>query len=418
MDGISAILASPDVCVHSRLITYISSLLSTKPGVVITDFESFQSFFSSLISTRESDSINFYILNDLLYDAIMNFPDKIPQKSVVAILNYVAECFSFSRRAKINGFVSEIYDTYNFVEMTNFLIEEKSGKIISEESYISLLTILCIAEDITILNSYSEKIAKYISNMNDPENILELVMNSILSTNEELSNFCVSLALNIISNNKDIMKSCVNYAPSIQLLPSYESNKEMQKLKDSLVSLLVNNNMTVTPVSSPYSSLAKSMFEQKTFEIVDSRGTKKFLTMKHNNISRNSNQIQPNNLTSQFLEINEMDLSVGVKKDNEDNQQKLKMLRALVLKKKDGPLHTQWKKRWFEFYPHNKCIIWRAEQTLDGIKGILFLDHSIKIEKNNNNLIIKSDSKTHQMQFDNSQVADEWYLVLSLCTRQ
>ena len=87
------------------------------------------------------------------------------------------------------------------------------------------------------------------------------------------------------------MKFCINYAASIQLLPSFDSNKEMQKLKEELVSLLVKDNMVATPLPSPYSSLAKSMFEQKTFETVDSRGTKKFLTVKQNTITTNSIQI-------------------------------------------------------------------------------------------------------------------------------
>ena len=64
------------------------------------------------------------------------------------------------------------------------------------------------------------------------------------------------------------------------------------------------------------------------------------------------------------------------------------------------------KRRILEVYPNNKIIIWKSEEPICSIKGVLFLTKDLKIKKNGKNLILIINGKNLHIQFENQSETD------------
>ena len=88
--------------------------------------------------------------------------------------------------------------------------------------------------------------------------------------------------------------------------------------------------------------------------------------------------------------------------------------------KKGGLGHKSWQRRFLEFYPQNRCIVWKEEPNARGIKGLLVLSpKSTVIFKTKETghmykIIIKpgEKQKNYEISFDTKTVAQEWYDVM------
>jgi hypothetical protein len=81
--------------------------------------------------------------------------------------------------------------------------------------------------------------------------------------------------------------------------------------------------------------------------------------------------------------------------------------------KKGGKLQKQ-RRFWYEYFPGNKLLVWRAEEKKkDGIKGAVVLDKSVKLEKNGAVLTVKTQAKSHPIVFDTPKQCEEWYTGLT-----
>jgi hypothetical protein len=71
----------------------------------------------------------------------------------------------------------------------------------------------------------------------------------------------------------------------------------------------------------------------------------------------------------------------------------------------------------FEFSPSNRYLAWRGEKEREVIKGLVIFDSSVKVEKAQAVVTVKTPTKAHQIQFDGEKTADEWYkAMLKVCT--
>ncbi|KAH0794349.1 hypothetical protein GPJ56_001642 [Histomonas meleagridis] len=293
-----------------------------------------------------------------------------------------------------------------------------STPITDKNIYSPLVKVLYSTESeniLKLLSADTEKFANFISTSSDED--LTSIMKLVFSPNTAISNFCLSVALKVVQLNPSISEKLFSYAGPILTMPNYESNKDAVKLHRLLLSS--KGGSEVQKVPELYKNLARLVFEQKTFETVDPKGTKKFLTVQQTPRKTTVLKARRSTLSmrldeasiGQYLAQSESDSLIEIKPTV------IKPLKGFATKKRSGGLHASSGKKWFEFYPHNKCLVWRAEQTQDGIKGILFLDNSVCIDKSGNVLSIKLKDKTIQIQFENRKTLNEWYSAISTCTR-
>ena len=214
----------------------------------------------------------------------------------------------------------------------------------------------------------------------------------------------------------------VPYSASIQNHVNFRKNNDLQQLYKNLSVDTQSEDYMPKLDPAPFSPLAMTMFAQKTFVNVDAMSTKKFLVEKPQLRTSNVSTNQGTSLSSHIDTISQKPVDQVVQKDeksrgSEKQQPQLKFLKVFAMKK-GGALGKASQRRYFEFYPSNRCLVWRQSDTMDGVKGIMFLDHNVKIEKNVNNLtmVLKIKEKTHTIVFDSASVLEEWYKTLWACT--
>ena len=69
-------------------------------------------------------------------------------------------------------------------------------------------------------------------------------------------------------------------------------------------------------------------------------------------------------------------------------------------RKLGGATKTAFQTRYFEFYIQNRCLIWRNNATPGDIKGLLFIDGSIKVSVNGTSILLETPKKVHHISFD------------------
>lgn len=427
MSELPELLASPDPAVRTRSIALLSSIFMTDSSSILNNFDKYYDFFCRILENRTNDSISFFTLNRLLCKSLsrINQTNLPPPPSLQKLFQYISEVATCqSTIGHVNAFVSNMFSKSNLIYHAFKILDSLSS--LNEEYIPSIIKILSFAEgrdtDIpNIVKASRDLITNYIKT--NPKLTVDNAFKCILSESTFISDFAANI-LNIAStNNNEVLQMLVPYSASIQNHVNFRKNNDLQQLYKNL-SVDTQSEVYMPKLDpAPFSPLAMTMFAQKTFVNVDAMSTKKFLVEKPQIRTANVTNTPGVSLSAHIDTISQKPVDqVVVQKDektrgSEKQQPQLKFLKMFAMKK-GGALGKASQKRYFEFYPSNRCLVWRQTDTMDGVKGIMFLDHNVKIEKNVNNLTmnLKIKEKTHTIVFENASLLEEWYKTLWACT--
>lgn len=426
MSELPELLASPDPAVRTRSIALLSSIFMTDSSSILNNFDKYYDFFNRILENRTTDSITFFTLNRLLCKSLsrinqMNCP---PPPSLQKLFQYISEVVTCqSTIGHVNAFVSNMFSKTMLTFYAFKILDTLSN--LNGEYIPSILKILSVAEgkdaDIpNIVKASRDIIINYIKS--NPKTTVNDAFKCILSESTNISDFAASILNNASINNNEVLKMLVPYSASIQNHVNFRKNNDLQQLYKNLSIDTKSEDYMPKLDPAPFSPLAMTMFAQKSFVNVDPMSTKKFLVEKPQLRSPNVSTSPGTSLSAHIDTISQNPVDKVIQKDektrgSEKQQPQLKFLKMFAMKK-GGALGKASQRRYFEFYPSNRCLVWRQTDTLDGVKGIMFLDHNVKIEKNVNNLTmtLKIKEKTHTIVFDNAALLEEWYKTLWACT--
>lgn len=425
MSELPELLESPDPTVRTRCIALLSSIIMTDPSSILNNFDKYYDFFHRLLENRANDSITFFTLNRLLCKSLsrINQMNSPPPPSLQKLFQYISECVTCPvTGGHVNAFVSNMFNKSMFIYYA-FKIFETLNKI--NDDYIpSILKILSVAEGRDaeipiIIQSSRDMIINYIKT--NPKLTVNDAFKCVLSESTNISDFSANILNKASTNNNEVLNMLVPYSASIQNHVNFRKNNDLQQLYKNLSVDTQSENYMPNLDPAPFSPLAMTMFAQKTFVNVDATTTKKFLVEKPQPRVSGSTLTPATSLPAHIDTVSTKQVDQVVQKNeptkgSEKQQPQLKFLKTFAMKK-GGALGKASQRRYFEFYPSNRCLVWRQAETLDGVKGILFLDHNVKIEKYpNNTMVLKIKEKTHTIVFDSPSVLEEWYKTLCACT--
>ncbi|OHT17544.1 hypothetical protein TRFO_02605 [Tritrichomonas foetus] len=425
MSSLPLILSSSDSIAKTRGITLLSSIFMTRPYEVINNFELYYQFFHEILENRANNSITYFTLNDILCSSISRIPKgtQLKTEAVISLLKYISECLTFpATGGHVNAFVTDIFNDNSFTDSA-FLLCTSFSRFVSQY-YIPLIKILSVTHDKKIYTVLKSSLNENIIRENGRITV-EDVFKCVLSENSQISELGAQI-LNFSSRiDEEVVRLLVPYSSSIQNHVNFASSNDLKQIHQRLSEALLKDTFRAAPDPTPFAPLAHAMFAQRTFDIVDTTNTKKFLNDRPQTHTANVAAVgKPSSLAIHLDKITEVPLELPVQQKptsqanvKVENKPQLKFLKTFAAKK-GGKLSKSWQRRYFEFFPSNKCLVWRVTDTPDGVKGVLFLDHNVKVERSNLTLILEVKGKTHSIQFDNQATVEEWFTTLQSCTRE
>lgn len=424
MAELPVLLSSSDPTVRTRSIALLSSVFMTDPMTIINSFDQYYDFFHNVLEERYNDSITYFSLNKILCKSICKIKCNFPSPNApIKLLQYISECVTCSvTEGHTNAFVSDMYNKSIMISSVSVLFQSIATL---DNGYIpSILKILYESDKEQTLIDHLEteqnkqKFIQYIKA--NPKTTINDAFRCILSLSTKISDFAAEIVNRASENDYEILRMLAPYSASVRNHPNFETNRNLKALYQKL-SIETNNDNYITKLNpTPFAPLARAIFAQKTFENVNVSDTKKFLKEQQLPAPPPPSNIGQNSLSA-LLDFHGISQDKPEKKlvspaAIEKPQQQLKYL-EISAQKKGGGLGKTWQRRWFQFYPSNKCLVWKQSKTAESVKGILLLDHNVKVDKNDSNstLYLKLKEKTHSIQFDKKEDFDEWCKTLQAC---
>jgi hypothetical protein len=417
-----SVLSSKDADVRRRGITLLSSILTTHPADILDCFPDYLPFFLSLLQNRHMDSIAFCTLSELLFQAISMHINSVKESCVCSLLRYISECVEHGNVVgRMNAFVADLFRPKRMARAFKGLFA-RGLKSQAELSYI--LRILAVTEDKSILNIAFDDWERLVLlvKRNEPD-VTGVVVRCINSEVRIVADLGIKLAYTVAKESKDFCRQLYSYASQLKSHPLYDQVPTLRQVYEAVTASANYDCPPIPRDMCKISTIASLAAAKDMFGRIDPRADDKL----------NDSRKPPESSVVQtkprgFVALLDEGLKIGAEPLLAPASSQSPAARAVyqesvapVLKsfaeKKGMGLGNAWQKRWLEFYPGNKCLIWRTAEKYDGIKGVLFIDRTCKLEKNGSALVIRTQNKSHQIQFENQKVLEEWHLTMTNCLK-
>lgn len=369
-----------DVC--SRYISYLHSLIETNIKSVLENFSVYE---DTILRLSSIDSILNFLLNNMLLSELANIKFDIKSDLLVRILNYIYNSFLINHESKsMNGFVFD-YDL-NYSKIVYLLLKRYN----IEDIVVPMLKILRFIVDdkiIELLNNKIDILSKSICyNMKD---VIEDIFFLIHSSNKNLSLFGSTILSNAIKIDKNLLEYVIPYKDGIISEENYNYNQKLEEISNLTCNTfhMIRTNY-IQPNQSYYNYLNYLRYQNEFFEY-------------DNQLSLDDLTIQTHKKVN-IIDLKNLDEESYEDFDKNNIEPELKIKKCLILIKNN----YMFKRRILEVYPNNKIIIWKSEEPICSIKGVLFLTKDLKIKKNGKNLILIINGKNLHIQFENQSETD------------
>ena len=240
---------------------------------------------------------------------------------------------------------------------------------------------------IELLNNKIDILSKSICyNMKD---VIEDIFFLIHSSNKNLSLFGSTILSNAIKIDKNLLEYVIPYKDGIISEENYNYNQKLEEISNLTCNTfhMIRTNY-IQPNQSYYNYLNYLRYQNEFFEY-------------DNQLSLDDLTIQTHKKVN-IIDLKNLDEESYEDFDKNNIEPELKIKKCLILIKNN----YMFKRRILEVYPNNKIIIWKSEEPICSIKGVLFLTKDLKIKKNGKNLILIINGKNLHIQFENQSETD------------
>jgi hypothetical protein len=356
---------------------------------------------------------------------------QIKRQAVPSILQYIAAYLGSPHDPeRVNAFVRDIFTSQKYIKVVKLLVA--SGLTVND--FPAMLQVLAATGDDQICGFLQPSIPAITELvMASPDQLLKFVIRCLfaLSDKQRISEFAISILNTAVNVRRSVntIRLCFPHLAQIKTHQSYNSSPTLQAIHAEVVKSFAREQSQAEIDTAPFAVLAGVVGAQATFQNVDRN-----MRWRENDAPPIELRTTPPNPWSLAILMDEQEV-VSVQPPQQDRPSRLashaesgpvrsvpsqsqrgvsEMIPATPYKlvetasKKGGKLTREWRKRVFEFSLTNKCLLWRSDHKKDGPKGVLLLDSSVRVERAVSIVTIKTQTKSHQIQFEKGGTAEIW----------
>jgi len=414
--------------VETRLRSYnlFYSILYTNPMEIINNFSNYYTIILSLMNKKPIDSVPFCSLTEMLYKTIIHGYDQVEERSVEPILEFILAILEFPKKNRnMDAFILHLFFSQQYYEV----IQKLFCKFDVQKFLTILFRILPYDDNHVVLNLVRSHVGKLVSLfVSKKEEYFPFILRSYQSQDGQLSDYALHILLSAFDQDISLFEYVIPYEAYFK---ARCTQNDFQSFKNFKAKFLVSYTSPVVhhPIDQPcIPQISLIRKENKLFSLVDSNTSFKYQNNKKKLKEQIDTALQSNNQDG----LLEMSASAKQSSTKSEVVPQTKHVPVTVESPKTEPLrtfalklggfkHQNWQKRYFEYYPINKCLVWRKENQPGGVKGILLLDDTVKIELEQDTpkskpfrviLVPQNGKKQHEIAFDRSDIAETWYCAM------
>lgn len=368
-----------------------------------------------------TDSISYYLLLNQIITSVLVYNQYLKETSYYPILQAIANHVDpKTEGTAANAFAFNLVKPEEVLKVISLIIAKK----LNEKCFGPIIRILYITCG-TDIYGYVARNKDLISNYCkiNAEEMIPCVCRMLLSQNREMSQLAAAI-LGGVSSAETVANNLIPYASSIRAHYLFDTDTNFQIIYTSILNSLSFDTNIKQVSSSYYNQFAQITFESKAFAKVNKQETYKFLKPYTEQKPPNTDNDYAG-LASKLDEITKISIvnpppqSVEIRKRSvirvekkKEEEPVLKELNGFFQKKSGG--HNKWQKRFFELHPANKSMLWKKNEKDTGVTGVIFLNPSVSIARDNLILTIRvnGSEKAHQILFDNLDDLNTWETTL------
>lgn len=424
--SIAKLLRTTDLRTLTRALKLYNSYFISNTDEVFANFKEYLPFYMFVLRNRDSLPIAYYDLSELLIQAVSNYDSKINPDTIEPILSYFYHTFKASNSGfKVDSFVEHMFEPSHSIP----IIVNMFSTISPKDHLEILLKILAVSKSLKILEiieNYKEECITIICENSD---LIEVCLQCLLSLVKKIVSFIAGILNSVVSKKPEFIEHLLPYCSYIQA--KIDKSNDLKTLNYSLMNYLSKQKLPPPPVENMSAPLSRILLNPEVFgKQADVQEFINVLTAKRQT-SSNSNPLTAMSLSKRLDELTitpitnneDSNASNDQSKQQEVIQQQqpkqveqVNELLEIYAYKLGGFQKNTWQNRFFQFYPNNHCLVWRAKKGSPEIKGLLLLDSSITIEKNpkgiknrQNVIQIKLSKKVHDISFSTTEELEKWY---------
>ena len=427
MEELGRLLQSQNRETRARAIKIFHSRFLADPAQVIDNFSVFLPYYRSLLENRRTASVAFYEETEELVRCIVTSQAKVTAKSATDVLAYFLECLRASpQNCRVDAFVAHILDNSQIVQAVLVIF-----KSVPAAEHVGLLFKFVAASQneslLDLIKSKSKELAALMSA--NPDDFLESIVAGIQSASKSIQDFTLS-ALVIALTSKELTVLLVPYMSYIQAMAVQKRITSMQQVYQMLRSYMDKENVAPEPIQRAYTPLARIKLEAARFAVEqDDTGKRRPPAVQKAGTAVSLSKTLEEPMVAVEL--------VDETQPQSPQQAKQSIQRAMTITSKKeqvqevlstsahklgGFQHGTWQQRQFQFFPNNKCLLWRAKKSMNEIKGLVLLEQNVTIEKVPKGLKgkqfviqIKLPKKVHEIAFAGQEELDKWMDAMLAC---
>lgn len=431
MNELGCLLQSQNRETRARAITIFHARFLADPSQIINNFPDFLPYYRSLLLNRREESVAYYEETEHLVRCINSGQVKFTEESGEAVLSYFLDCFLASpQNCRIDAFAAHILDESHIVQAILAIFKQ-----LPVANHLGILFRLVTASEsealVEMLKGSSKDVASLI--IADPPSFLDAIVSGLQSSNKSVCEFTIA-AVVVALSSKHLLLLLVPYTSYIQALAVQKRSGPMQQVYQMLHTYLMKENVAPNPTPKENVPLAMIRLEGERFLAEgDDTGKRRPPTILR--------MTEPMSLLRMVLEepiTKFVDSQDESQPQSPQPKQPVQRSMTMVNKKEQaqevlstfahklgGFQHGAWQQRQFQFFPNNKCLLWRSKKAMSEIKGLILLESNVGIEKLPKGLKgkqfviqIKLPKKTHEIAFSSQEEVDKWMDALLNCTNQ
>lgn len=420
MQDLCLLLQSKDLETRSRADKIFHSMFITDPASIINSFKDFLPYFMNVLDNRRNIPIVFYSQTEYLIRYLCDGSVQIQDSAVDPILLYFLEVLSASpQNTRVDPFV---IDTFNKSDIREAVMS--IFKSVRPAEHLTLLfKLFVVSEDKEIkslIESNTNEICALIHKA--PSDFSDVIIRGLQSQNMEISSFIASMMLRMISQNTILMELLSPYTCYLKTLIDSPKIRELALVLENHI---LKQKQAPAPIDVVHKLLGSITSQGALFSATDAEPKRRI-------VSTASESKYEAHSFSKKLETSILDLPIDyeapesitiVPKSAEPVAPVKPEVRKEILScfahKLGGFQHSSWQQRFFEFYPSNKCLIWKSKKTATEVKGMIMIGPSIGIEspksmKGKQFVIkIKLPNKVHEIAFPSDFEKEKWFAALT-----
>ncbi|KAH0786606.1 PH domain containing protein [Histomonas meleagridis] len=412
--SVAKLLRTTNLRTLTRALKVYSSYFVSCTDEVFDNFSDYFPFYMFVLNHRSSLSIAYCDLSERLVQEVTHYGPNINAKSINPILTYFYHCFEASNSGfKVDSFVAHTFDPSDTISAIISIFSTASSKDYLEP----LLKILAVSKStkiLSLINKYQADVAQIIIEKSDE--MIQICLQCLLSLVHDITSFIAKILSGVVTAKPILINHLLPYVGFIQAKIS--QCPDLKGLNTRIIEYLYKQKLPPPPPDNLSAPLSRILLDQDIFgkqanvsefnQIISAKPKKS--TTYSNAMSLSKRLDKFNNSAPQPTEPAKQEVAPV------QPEQPVKEVLEASAFKLGGFQRNTWQNRFFQFYPSNRCLVWRSKKGTPDIKGLLLFDSTIKVDKELKGIkgkqyvmTISIGKKAREIAFQTGEELERWY---------